>query len=157
MKMDFKSISRQKAWMRGIQFTVDNISPLEETPYGFCQTVTATDSRGVTECMNYFFEHLEVQIDPAEIGEQFYDVKWDVKKGLYRCIPATPPIKDELKPDRPDWDAIARGKIRHGVVCAMLQAKLNPFDIINEKELRDCINSLTEFISTGEIGDERPN
>lgn len=45
-------------------------------------------------------------------------------------VPATPtpqnPAGDGFTPklvkEEPDWDAIAQGKVRHGVVCAMIEA-----------------------------------
>ena len=154
MKMDFNSISRQTAWMRAVQFTVTDIGQPMETQYGFCQAITATDSRGVTNCLNYFFEIMEASVDPTEVGEQFYDVKWDAKKQLFKCIPATPPVKDELKPEKTDWDAVNLGKCRTVVLCAMLQAKLNPYDVIKEEPLRDCINQLAYFCMKGEINDQ---
>ena len=41
-------------------------------------------------------------------------------------VTATPtptnPSGDGYAPKEPDWDAIAQGKVRHGVVCAMIAA-----------------------------------
>ena len=149
--------------MRGIQFKVESIGEPQETQYGFCQAVTVTDSRGLTECMNYFFELMEAQIDPTEIGEQFYDVKWDEKKQLYRCIPATPPVKDELKPEGPDWDKIALGKCRFGILCAYIQSSGLPVYLEQGKTefslkngVLNQINKLAQFSMTGEIEDETP-
>lgn len=33
-------------------------------------------------------------------------------------MPQSAPVKE----DKPDWDKIAEGKVRHGVVCAMIEA-----------------------------------
>jgi len=51
----------------------------------------------------------------------------------------------------PDWDKIAEGKTRTVIVCALLQAKLNPVDIINDPDLARTINSVVDFCVTGEI------
>ena len=158
MKMDFNSISRQKAWMRGIQFKVESVGEPQETQYGFCQAITATDDRGMTECLNYFFEFIEAAVDPSEIGEQFYDVKWDAKKQLYKCIPSTPPVKNELKPDRPDWEKINLGKCRHGILCALIQAgSYQPYMLLRDEAQLDAINKLAEFSMFGKISLDNDN
>ena len=150
MKIDFNSLSRQTAWMRQVQFKIESVGEPQETQYGFCQAITATDDRGMTECINYFFELPEAAVDPSEIGEQFYDVKWDVKKQFYKCIPSTPPVKDELKPERPDWHNINLGKCRDGKVNATLRHML-PSELVANKTELDAINKLAEFSMTGKI------
>ena len=150
----FIDVERQKAWMRQIELRIDSVGEPQETQYGLCQVVQATDGVGRTEPLNYFFEDEIASIDPLETGLQWYDVKWDEKNGYFRCKPALAKPK-ELKSEGPDWDFIARGKIRHGIVCAMLQAKLNPYDIVKEPELRNCINNLVDYIQTGELNSER--
>ena len=160
MKMDFNSIGRQTAWMRGIQFKIESVGEPQETQYGFCQAITATDERGLTECMNYFFDTMEVSVDPSEVGDQFYDVKWDKKQCLYKCIPATPPIKDELVLDRPDWNDINRRHFRKDILCAVVGGnewndtleRMN--DIISTPAIRTTVNILAEFAMTGKISEK---
>ena len=149
--MTFNDINRQKAWMRQVQMLVKSVGEPQETQYGWCQAVEATDSRGLTEWMNYFYEHSEVQIDPSETGVQFFDIKWDAKNNYYKCIPSTPPVKQELVPDRPAWDKIALGKCRHGILCALLSAGWNPYHINEDGEQ---INRLAEFSMTGKVEED---
>ena len=55
----------------------------------------------------------------------------------------------------PDWNEINLGKCRHGILCAMLQAKLSPYDVVHESSLREVINKLAHFSMTGEIENEK--
>ena len=158
MKIDFNSLSRQTAWMRQVQFKIESVGEPQETQYGLCQAITAIDDRGVTECLNYFFELPEAAVDPSEIGEQFYDVKWDAKKQLYKFIPSTPPVKDELKPDRPNWEKINLGKCRHGILCALIQAgAYQPYMLLRDEAQLDAINKLAEFSMFGKISLDNDN
>lgn len=48
-------------------------------------------------------------------------------------VPQTVPQK--AIQEKPDWDAISRGKVRHGVVCAMIEAKWSEEDIRSKLSL----------------------
>ncbi|MCK9370380.1 hypothetical protein M0R04_10770 [Candidatus Dojkabacteria bacterium] len=49
---------------------------------------------------------------------------------------ATPQPQYVKQQDKPDWEAISRGKVRHGIVCAMLQ---------NGKSYDDIATQLLRF------------
>ena len=144
----FIDVERQKAWMRQIELRIDTVDEPQETQYGYCQVVQATDGVGRTEPLNYFFELIEGSIDPSETGVQWYDVKWDEKNGYFRCKPAEAKPK-ELKSEGPDWDKIALGKCRFGILCAWIQAGEDPFRISHDKARRNVINELADFCMNG--------
>ena len=158
----FLDVERQKTWMRQIELKIDNVGKTEESQYGFCQVVQATDGVRRTEPLNYFFEHLEGSIDPSETGVQWYDVKWDEKNGYFRCKPAEAKPK-ELKSEGPDWDKIPLGKCRFGILCAYIQSSGLPVYLEQGKTefslkngVLNQINKLAQFSMTGEIEDETP-
>jgi len=49
----------------------------------------------------------------------------------------------------PDWDAIAEGKVRHGVVCAFIQAGVVELDY-------DIVERITKYIMTGQVPAPEP-
>jgi hypothetical protein len=57
---------------------------------------------------------------------------WNPKPGQQRNFPVQKSTPQLVKEDKPDWDAIAEGKVRHGVVTAMLQAKYPKAEILEE-------------------------
>jgi hypothetical protein len=61
--------------------------------------------------------------------------QWEIKTA---CEPDEPP---KPQANSPDWDEIARGKVRHGVVCAYLQGGQEP-------NVSDVLY-WTKFIMTG--------
>jgi len=147
--MRFQDITRQKTWMRSVQVKVESVGEPQETQYGFCQAVTATDTMGLTECLNYFFNDMQGALDIREVGAKYYDIKWDREKHFFKCIPAEPsPAPEELEKDQPNWDKINLGKCRHGILCAVLQSGLHPSDITNE--IKTTINQLAQFSMTGD-------
>jgi len=148
----FIDVERQKAWMRQIELRIDSVDEPQETQYGYCQVVQATDGVGRTEPLNYFFEHLEGSIDPLETGVQWYDVKWDEKNGYFRCKPALAKPK-ELKSEGPDWDNIAFNKCRHNYKVKMLERMLPSELNENQKEL-DAIDELSLKDLRGRINNE---
>ncbi len=56
--------------------------------------------------------------------------------------------EDELNEQEQRWDAITQGKIRHGLTCSLVKGKRSIDISVSEKEE---INSLVEFIKTGEV------
>lgn len=44
--------------------------------------------------------------------------KWNPTPKPGAAVPETKVVPE----DKPDWDAITEGKVRHGVVCAMIEA-----------------------------------
>ena len=148
----FIDVERQKAWMRQIELRIDSVGEPQETQYGLCQVVQATDGVGRTEPLNYFFEDEIASIDPLETGLQWYDVKWDEKNGYFRCKPALAKPK-ELKSEGPDWDNIAFNKCRHNYKVKMLERMLPSELNENQKEL-DAIDELSLKDLRGMINNE---
>jgi hypothetical protein len=52
---------------------------------------------------------------------QYQTAAWEPKPGQTNKYPLVPK-KEVVKAGTPDWDAIAEGKIRHGLVCSMIEA-----------------------------------
>lgn len=156
--MKFTDVMRQgKKWVKG-QFYVRSVSAPEETREGgFCQAVQAVDTVGIEECLNYFCTDTQLEIKQNEVGKQWYEVRWIQEKGYYQCKPTDPPAPIWTDDEQPDWFKINLGKCRHGIMIAMLSAKLNPFDIVNDQTLRDVINKLAYFSMTGGLEDETRN
>jgi hypothetical protein len=151
--MTFNDINRQKAWIRQVQLYVESVGLPQETQYGYCQAITATDTRGLTECINYFFDALEFAVDESETGNQWYDVKWDQKNSYYKCKPSE--AKKVVVPEFEQSDAEKKvreknlGKCRHGILCAILSSGEKIDNVILGQ-----INQLAEFSMTGEISEK---
>lgn len=147
--MRFQDIQRQKTWLRQVQVYIDEIGEPVEAEYGFCQAITARDGVGVSECLNYFFSDLTFSVDPKEVGLRWYDIRYEKDKDYFRGVPAVAPVVDETIAEQPDWNRIALGKCRHGVLCAFINSGANIYDIDLNR-----VNQLAKFSMTGEIDDE---
>lgn len=68
----------------------------------------------------------EVKLIPAGISKKTgkpYSAFWSCPNRHIQNMPAPKAIKPVVQTSKePDWEAISRGKVRHGLVCAMIEA-----------------------------------
>ena len=155
--MRFQDIIRTGVWQRQCKYFVNEISPPQETLYGQCQVLTVTDTVGIKEPLNYFFDGEEMSLGMDFVGVQWLDVRWKKDEKYFQCIPAEPPKEQNwTDDDKPDWDKIALGKCRHGILCALIQAGHYQRCKSTEQvdEMLDAANKLARFSMTGEIDED---
>jgi len=59
-------------------------------------------------------------------------------------------VGESVQPvDKPDWDAISRGKVRHGIVCAMIKAGKS------EEEIEKKLSKFTNLVMKEDRNDEK--
>lgn len=155
--MRFQDVMRQGKWLNQCKYIVESVGEPQETQHGFCQALQVTDSVGITETLNYFYEYDGGEIAADFLGIQWLDVRWKKNSEYYQCKPAEAP-KDvtPLNNDKPDWNKIALGKCRHGILCAFIQSG-QFFDIDDGGECMSSklriVNNLAHFSMTGEINE----
>ena len=152
--MRFQDIIRTGVWQRQCKYFVNEISPPEETPYGQCQVLTVTDTVGIKEPLNYFFDGEEMSLGMDFVGVQWLDVRWKKDEKYFQCIPAEPPKEQNwTDDDKPNWDKIALGKCRDGKVNNALR-HMKPSELIDDKKELEACNRLARFSMTGEIDED---
>ena len=152
--MRFQDIIRTGVWQRQCKYFVNEISPPQETLYGQCQVLTVTDTVGIKEPLNYFFDGEEMSLGMDFVGVQWLDVRWKKDEKYFQCIPAEPPKEQNwTDDDKPNWDKIALGKCRDGKVNNALRHMKQSELIDDKKELEAC-NRLAHFSMTGEIDED---
>ena len=148
--MTFDEIKRQTTYVRQVQFGICNISPPQDSEFGLCQVITAMDTDGNTECLNYFFDSEQLEIAAAETPE-WYTVKWMAKEGddgYFKCYPCEP-VNDRkfaLKEGKSLRDKRTLGMCRHGILCSLIQ-----YEGLPTQNHLGIINNLAEFSISGEI------
>jgi len=157
--MRFQDIRRQNGkWTKQCQYFVRSVSPPQDSKYGLCQTLEADDSVGLTEVLNYFYNNEQFEIDSTWMGKQWLDVRY--KDDYYQCVPVDAPPQTTLEDSGPDWDKIALGKCRHGILCAYIQHNGLPTGMTEigtdclDQRLLKLINMLAKFSMTGEINED---
>ena len=125
------------------------------------QELQVVDRQGVQEKIAYWYD-----VDKPDFAMPQQQVNqwltWKVKtkpNGQYLNISGYPeraaqqqaPHQQMQEPDKPDWDEIARGKVRCNLVCAVLQSGSQP-DV-------DYLDSLMNYIFKGVVppGGSQPN
>lgn len=82
----------------------------------------------------------------VSVGRNPYEQPNNAEKKYNEVFNAPPPVQENYseKPDKPDWDKIAEGKVRHGVAIAFIElgAKLT-------NETKADIQEWTDFIING--------
>ena len=157
--MRFQDIRRQNGkWTKQCQYFVRSVSPPQDSKYGLCQTLEADDSVGLTETLNYFYDNEQFEIDSTWMGKQWLDVRY--KDDYYQCVPTDAPPQTTLEDSGPDWDKIALGKCRHGILCSYIQHSGIPVGKQPDestglkKGVLYFINELAKFSMTGEIDED---
>lgn len=153
--MRFQDIQRQKTWLKQVNILVEEVGEPMESANGFCQAIVAKDATGITETLNYFYaseHHPDASIRLSEVGSKYYDIRW--KDNYFQCKPCDPP--PVLEKEGPDWDKIALGKCRFGILCAMIQGQYLQFNETMKDQpvnpyLLKVVNRLANFSMTGEI------
>ena len=156
MKMTFKDIQRQNSKIKSVEVCVLDVGEPTPSVNGLCQAITATDYVGREVEMMYYFNNNEFCVKTEEVGVQFYDIKWQSKNNTFKCVPAEPEPKEQESNDKPNWDKIALGKCRHGILCALIQAGHYQRCKSTEQvdEMLDAANKLARFSMTGEIDED---
>ena len=157
--MTFADILRQGGkWTKG-KFYVRSVSPPEETRTGgFCQTIQVIDSRQMEETVNLFCtDDPLTQMKESEVGERWIEIRWRKDEKYYQGQIAKPEPITWATDDSPNWDKIALGKCRHGILCAYIQHDGLPIGMTEigtdcpDPTLLKLINMLAKFSMTGEI------
>ena len=135
----------EKQWTpKGMEVTatVKTIAPAQENgQYGWKQKVMLVDATGAAVIMTVQSKFEDGLIRHDEIGKTMqWMAKWYAgRESKVLCGYTTSP-RDTSKPDvappppdnrtkldnTPDWDSIAEGKVRHGLVCAYIQSGSEP-------------------------------
>ncbi len=149
--MELADIKRQKGkWAEDCEIKVDEVCvPIEQQDGGFLQNVEATFAQGQTATIKYYYNNPDFEIDVLEIGTQWYRIRW---KGTYLQGNPTDPPENEPATRGVDWDKIALGQCRHGLLVAHEQLRgLVAYDSDEGKLVRIEISKWAKFSMTGEI------
>lgn len=117
----------------GFMLTVKHTHKITKVQGGFTQELTLTDDTGdiladmVMETYSPFVRRQEIriitcEIQPATEGKKLLVKKWE----KITCTADELPISEDriYRPQQsgPDWEAIGRGKVKHGLICAFIQS-----------------------------------
>ncbi len=127
--MIFKDISRQNGrWVNQCKLFVTEVGLPVENEHGISQAIEAKDSYGVQEVLYVRCQDLQGVVEPTEIGEQCYKVRY--KNDMFQAVP-----EDAVKQttDEPDdkWNEIMMKKSRRKIVCACV-SEYDDIDVVLE-------------------------
>jgi hypothetical protein len=96
---------------------------------------------------------LSILISCKQNGEYLnYGGFWDSRTQTRQQAPQQQaPPQQAPQANKPDWDAISRGKVRHGVVCALLSSR----GLENMPDIPE-IEQWVDYIMTGEVTSWNP-
>ncbi len=115
----------------GFMLTVKHTHKITKVTGGYTQELTLTDDTGdmkadmEMEAYSPFVRREEIRIILCEIQPSTENKKLFVKKWekITRTADELPESENRIyKPQQngPDWEAIGRGKVKHGLTCAIL-------------------------------------
>ena len=115
------------------------------------QLIYFMDESGATAEMTVYVPDNAVHLEfiPEHLTGQraVFDIK---HKDNHLTGVLTSKVPDEIKSTAPDWEKIAEGKCRHGIIVACI-AKYGIFEISNDPLLVEQIKKVAKFSHKGEI------
>ncbi|KKN70080.1 hypothetical protein LCGC14_0434050 [marine sediment metagenome] len=119
----------------GFRLTVKHTHKITKVQGGYTQELTFTDDTGdiladmAMETYSPFVRRQEIiildcEIQPSTKGKKLLVKKWE----KVTCTADELPQRDPLRQNGPDWEAIGRGKVKHGLLCAYIQARISKID-----------------------------
>ena len=116
------------------------------------QLIYFMDESGATTEMTVYVPDnmVNLEVIPENLTGQMavFDIKY---KDDYLTGVLTNKVPDELKAMGPDWEKIALGKCRHGIIMACLHAGFNIYDLTNDPKLVAQVRKLAKFSYKGEV------
>ena len=108
----------------------------------FCKEHGKVAKLKVSEKFGSQYSH-SITYDPAtKLGT------WCNKKPEdFEDLSGSEQVREPVKQDQPDWDGIARGKVRHGVAVAFIE-KVG-VEAIRDEAYLELMEAWTDFIMSG--------
>jgi hypothetical protein len=95
--MNFNDVRNQKGkWANKCKVIVHDVGDTFESEHSLAQNIEAEDSNGQKNTITYFFENDIAEINPCEVGYQWFNIRY--KTSFFQCVPCEPTPKEDAQP-----------------------------------------------------------